>query len=397
MEDIKGVIEKNIENANNNILQREIEILMIEDNLGDVRLIEEMLNIKIQKQFRITNSFSLNEGITLLNKGGFDILFLDLSLPDSQGLESLKLIYNNNIDLPIIILTGIDDEVTAIKAVQMGAQDYIVKGSVNSKLLERFIFHSIERFQIERKLKESKEELQNAFKKTEFLKDILSHDINNIFQNILCATEIIKKILTKANNELDISDFLHHIEEVIDKGAKLISNTKLISQIKNESLESNQINILETLEKVIQELKYEFPEKRIEVKFSLKIITSFLNRDTFFDEIFYNVLKNAIIHNNNTNVEIEINTFEIKIDNLPYIRLEFIDNGIGIVDYRKERIFLRGLDEDESIYGTGLGLSVVKRILDKYQGQIWVEDKVSGDYSKGSKFVIVFPEVKQDR
>jgi signal transduction histidine kinase len=75
-----------------------------------------------------------------------------------------------------------------------------------------------------------------------------------------------------------------------------------------------------------------------------------------------------------------------------HIRIEFTDNGIGIEDARKEEIFLRAYNKDKSISGLGLGLSLVKKIIETYKGQIWVEDRIKGDYSKGSNFIILLHE-----
>ncbi|MFX1277120.1 MAG: sensor histidine kinase [Promethearchaeota archaeon] len=74
--------------------------------------------------------------------------------------------------------------------------------------------------------------------------------------------------------------------------------------------------------------------------------------------------------------------------------MEFIDNGIGIQDSLKKRIFEGGFNKHPSVKGMGLGLSLVKKVIQTYNGTIWVEDKIIGDYSKGSKFIILIPEVK---
>ncbi len=79
----------------------------------------------------------------------------------------------------------------------------------------------------------------------------------------------------------------------------------------------------------------------------------------------------------------------INIANKSNIKAEFIDNGIGIEDSRKKLIFLRGYNKDVTTTGMGFGLSLVKKIMDSYHGKIWVEDRVLGDFSKGSKFIIL--------
>jgi len=103
-------------------------------------------------------------------------------------------------------------------------------------------------------------------------------------------------------------------------------------------------------------------------------------------------LFNAIKHNNEPIPEILIKISKLQKDERNYIRIEFIDNGRGIEGNRKKSIFKRGFNDDRSTSGMGLGLSLVKKIIESYDGDIWVEDKVEGDYTKGSKFIVLIPE-----
>ena len=105
---------------------------------------------------------------------------------------------------------------------------------------------------------------------------------------------------------------------------------------------------------------------------------------------------NSIRHNQHDNVEIIIKISKLEENGINYYKMEFIDNGIGIQDNRKKEIFFRGPSERMKRYGTGLGLSLVNKIIETYKGKIWVEDRVKGDYSKGSNFIILIPEVKNN-
>ncbi len=109
-------------------------------------------------------------------------------------------------------------------------------------------------------------------------------------------------------------------------------------------------------------------------------------------EVFEHLLINSVIHNKNNIVEISIKISRETIYNLAYIRIDFIDNGNGIEDSRKEKIFLRASGKNKSKHGMGLGLSLVHKIIKNIKGYIWVENKIQEDYSKGSKFVILIPE-----
>ena len=104
------------------------------------------------------------------------------------------------------------------------------------------------------------------------------------------------------------------------------------------------------------------------------------------------MLINAVKYNDNSTIEILITISKEQKDNINYIRIDSTDNGIGVEDARKEVIFLRAYNKDKSISGLGLGLSLVKKIIETYNGQIWVENRIEGDHSKGSNFVILLPE-----
>ena len=122
-----------------------IKILLIEDNPGDARLIKEYLSDVKNVTFDLQIADRLNAGIEILEDGIVDVVLLDLKLPDSEGLNGLNRIFNAAPYVPIVVLTGTNDETTAIQAVKMGAQDYLVKDKVESGLLIRSIRYSIER------------------------------------------------------------------------------------------------------------------------------------------------------------------------------------------------------------------------------------------------------------
>jgi signal transduction histidine kinase len=101
---------------------------------------------------------------------------------------------------------------------------------------------------------------------------------------------------------------------------------------------------------------------------------------------------NAVKYNENALISILIKISEIQADGKSILKLEFIDNGMGIEHYRKEKIFMVGNREFKGGRGMGLGLSLVKKIVESYSGKIMVEDKVPGDYSKGSNFIVLIPK-----
>ena len=113
-----------------------IKILLVEDNPGDARNILEMLNENDNPNYDIYQTSRLDDGIKILVKDHFDLILLDLCLPDSEGMDTFNIMKYNAPDLPIIVLTGLKQDIFAVSAVGRGAKDYLVKDEINSKLLE---------------------------------------------------------------------------------------------------------------------------------------------------------------------------------------------------------------------------------------------------------------------
>lgn len=126
-----------------------IKILLVEDNPGDFRIIEQMLKESEHTLFKLVRVPKLEEGLERLEESKFDIAILDLNLPDSDGLDTYVKVLSKHPEIPIIILTGLADEEVGIDAVKQGAQDYLVKGEFNGKLLVRSIHYAIERKRLE--------------------------------------------------------------------------------------------------------------------------------------------------------------------------------------------------------------------------------------------------------
>lgn len=136
--------------------KKNIRVLMIEDNLGDARLIHELLSEVSTNNFEIEWADTFSKGLEYLSNNNADIILLDLSLPDSGGIETFMKLHAQVSNIPIVVLSGLDDERIAIKAVQEGAQDYLVKGQVDGSLIARALQYSIERKHTEEALREAK-------------------------------------------------------------------------------------------------------------------------------------------------------------------------------------------------------------------------------------------------
>ncbi len=126
-------------------MDRELKILLVEDNPSDLRLIEIYLKEFSLRLIKIGKTTSLSEALEELNKEQYDIILLDLTLPDSIGLDTFISLHSRVFETPIIVLTGIEDETIALATLKLGAQDFLIKGKIDAKILYRSINYSIER------------------------------------------------------------------------------------------------------------------------------------------------------------------------------------------------------------------------------------------------------------
>ncbi|MDZ7721721.1 MAG: response regulator [candidate division KSB1 bacterium] len=124
-------------------------ILIVEDNPGDVELIIEMLDELPSMDLDIERVSRLSEALETMSKQHFDIVLMDLGLPDSSGLDTLRKLLRRRPNAAVVVITGLADNETGLESLKSGAQDYLVKGSIDSDLLNRTISHAIERKQAE--------------------------------------------------------------------------------------------------------------------------------------------------------------------------------------------------------------------------------------------------------
>jgi PAS domain S-box-containing protein len=139
-----------------------LKILLVEDNPGDARLIGEMFREASQIQFELELADRLSTGLARIRANDIHAVLLDLGLPDSQGIETFLAAHAGAPQLPIVVLTGLGDEALALKTVQEGAQDYLVKGKVDPGLLERTVRYAVERKKAEQALRSSERALRQS-------------------------------------------------------------------------------------------------------------------------------------------------------------------------------------------------------------------------------------------
>ena len=166
-----------------------VELLLVEDNADDVVLIGEYLADSRQADFVLTTVERLGAAERLLQTRSFDAILLDLQLPDVQGLETFERLLRGAHGVPIVILSGNDDEALALKAVHAGAQDYLVKSQVGTVILERTIRYSMERSRTRRALVERAEELARSEQRLREQAGILQSILNSIADGVVVTDD----------------------------------------------------------------------------------------------------------------------------------------------------------------------------------------------------------------
>jgi len=148
-----------------------LEVLLIEDNPGDARLIEEMLreagelpqradaSVATGGELELHHSERLEAGLAHLHEAAVDVVLLDLHLPDSAGLETLEAVVGAAETVPVVVLTGLDDREVGVRAIEHGAQDYLVKDEITGDLLVRSVHYALERHRQERERERRREQL----------------------------------------------------------------------------------------------------------------------------------------------------------------------------------------------------------------------------------------------
>lgn len=139
-----------------------IDVLLVEDNPGDARLIELMLQGEQAVRYQVHKAGDLHSALQSLNAQEKDIVLLDLSLPDCQGLEGLQKLQSVIPDMPVVVLTGNSDQDQALQAVAIGAQDYLIKGEADQTLLHRSVRYALERQRWQSDIKQKNAALESS-------------------------------------------------------------------------------------------------------------------------------------------------------------------------------------------------------------------------------------------
>jgi DNA-binding response OmpR family regulator len=223
-----------------------IKILLIEDSIEDAIIIREMLRETSNISFELEHVDRLKTGFENLFNDSFDVLLLDLNLPDSWGFDTFIRTYDQAPELPIVIMSGFDDEDIAVRAVREGAQDYLIKGQIDGRLLSRSISYAIERKEAEKEIMKSQKDLRKliGWHEKELLEtekklqeEIVEHEkTENKLVDALKTIEMEKSKLDTIINKLSVGILIVEASS----GKPLVKNKKL-EDIWDDCLEIDEL------------------------------------------------------------------------------------------------------------------------------------------------------------
>jgi len=387
-----------------------IRVLLVDDDIADRRLAKRLLDKCPQPvEFTVDSVGRLSEAIECLGKAEYDIVLLDLGLPDSRGIEAVRKINEVEPHIPIVVLTGLDDDETGLLAVKNGAADYLVKGLPLENILVRTIRYAIERKQTEKGLKAlaeelkrnnhelqiAEEKLKNANEKLrEYnqLKDefisTASHELRTPLSVIMAA---IRLVLDEIPGKIvqEQRDVLTTAMESVKRLSRLVDSLLNISKIESGRLELQKtvVDICELVKDTVSDYKnlarqkalsfdYEVPEHGIEIC---------LDPDKT-REVLINLISNSIKF---TPVGGWVNISCKKQDDEVLVSVQ--DSGVGIAKEDIPKLFDKftqfGRKARPGEEGTGLGLAIAKKLVEMHGGKIEVESEVN----QGTTFTISLP------
>jgi len=200
------------------ITKENYRVLLVEDSQGDARLIQEMLQQDQVNRFITTTAVQLEESIGHLEERTFDVILLDLNLPDSRGENTFTRINTLFPDLPIVILTGNNDQQAAFSTIGLGAQDYLIKGSFQDGMLSRAILYAIERKRLQNMISHlALHDALTGLPNRRLLMEHLTRDIEGSRRE----NKLLAVLVLDLDNFKDINDqYGHHVgDELLVKVA----------------------------------------------------------------------------------------------------------------------------------------------------------------------------------
>jgi two-component system sensor histidine kinase/response regulator len=365
---------------------KEMRVLLVEDNPGDARLVREALCDAITDEVQLDWVGRMDEALGRLEKdANYDIILVDLSLPDSQGLDTFRSIHARARRAAFIVLTGTDDEAIAMKAIECGAHDYLVKCQISGPLLAREMRYAISRQKVEEALRQAKELAESASRtKDQFLANI-SHEIRTPLNAVVGMVDLA--LATELSSEQ--REYLLTIESASTSLLAIIDELLDFAKIEEGKFKIDPLvmDLRENLGAILDLLAPQAHGKGLELVWHVRAgVPEFVRCDPVrFRQILINLVGNAIKFTERGEVLVEVDA-KSGTDGDLMLSVTVVDTGIGVPREKMDDIFLPFVQADGSTSrrygGTGLGLSVSARLVELMGGHIELKSEVD----RGSSF-----------
>lgn len=371
-----------------------LKVLLVEDNLADARLLYEMTQELQGIVIDFTNAKKLSEAFETLRSEKFDAILLDLGLPDSLGLDTLLSIIPHADNSAIIILTGSSDMELGIKAIQSGAQDYLVKGEISAPILYRSLKYAVQRKMNLTELAQAKLEIEKNARMLEEMnanKDkffsIVAHDLRSPFSSMLAYSEYLSHELENLSAD-EIKTFAMNINKSLKRILGLLENLLEWSTLQSGRLQylPTSFNITSLIEEITELYQINAGGKQISLKCSSEESFQVLADKNMIKTVLRNLLSNAIKFTPE-NGAVTVGTKKSG----EFAEVTVSDTGIGMTRSDLDKLFK--IQENTNSIGTakergsGLGLILCREFVEKNGGEIHAESTPG----QGSRFIFTVP------
>ena len=367
-----------------------IPVLLVEDSPSDARLLEEFLEEVSATEFELTHVQRLAEAQDRLQEKRFEVVLLDLGLPDSQGLNGLEKINTLAPGTAIIVLTGLKDEEVALKALHEGAQDYLMKGQVDGLLLTRAIRYAIERKRVAEELRSFAARLEQSNKDLQDFAYIVSHDLKEPLRKIRMFGGQLE---TRCKEHLpaEAQDYLRRMQNAAQRMDALINGLLAFSRVTTRAQEFVSVPLCEVVQEVLSDLEARIRETRacIHVGNLPAVEADPLQMRQLFQNLIGNALK-FMAAGQTPQICISSESHS-PVAGRPrdFCRIAIEDNGIGFDEQYADHIFgvFQRLHTRNEYEGSGIGLSICRKIVERHGGTITAKSPPG----QGSTFIVTLP------
>jgi signal transduction histidine kinase len=354
--------------------EKALQVLLVEDNAGDVRLLREMFSKEKEDSFELTHFLRMSDAVIHLAKGGVDIVLLDMGLPDGHGVDTVRRAHAAAPGVPLIVLTGLDDEALAAEAMKEGAQDYLIKGQIENRALPRALRHAIERHRMQTETDLIRTQ-QMQFK-DEFLSHV-SHELCSPLTAIYQFVTILSDRLAGGLN-LEQHEYLEIVLRNVKQLQSMIDDLLEVTRVQAGKLtiELQCTSVPDAIAYTLATLQGSATAKGIVLSSDQECRLPLVWADpTRLRQILIILIDNAIKFTPpNGVVKVQARVLD---EDSNLLVLEVSDSGCGISPDMTERIFERLFQVSDPALagrkGLGLGLHICKELVTRQGGQIWAQ------------------------